>query len=939
MLAHAVGAQLVINELMTKNVSFVMDESKNYSMWVEVYNKGTTAENLCDYCFTDNPEDRCKWRPQSRPVPAGGFAVLWFERPDFNGHANFKLEPEDGALYLTNNGEIVDEVHYSAQYRNISFGRTVDGAGSWTYFTSPSIYRGEAITDPVTAINNDDTWNYWYKTIPPAANWNLPTFDDSDWEQNQPAPLGYGKSGINTGLGHYPAAQTGYFRKKIHISDISQIYACHIESAIDDAAAYYVNGTEVYRFNLTSGELTYSTPAITAYGDPTVLAFDIPANLLLEGENTVAVEVHQSASLSSSDYYFSLNLTYNDPQGTMQNPFSNTGKTSPESVCTEPKFATAAGFYPSGTVSVKFEQPDSAGYIIRYTTDGSEPTEISQKYEANNPIILTATTCLRAATFAENRITSNIATATYFIGERNFNLPVVSFATDPKNFFDSQIGIYTDGVGGKKNYEQDWDRPVNFELFDTKGKTCLNQELDVSIAGAYSKQYPLKSLKISPKHKFGSNRLKYSIFTSKKDKKFKDIQIRNSGNDFEYTMFRDGFMQTLIIDRLNVDYQAYEPAICFINGVYYGIENLRERTNKDYLYTNYGLEEGEFILIESGNKDDCREYTDFISYLQNSNTASQTVYSRVDSLLDINSYIDYIIAQTYYSNYDWPDNNYKMWRPVESGGKWRWLLYDLDFGFDLQFDSRPGGYYENTVQYLFNSGESIIIPLRRLILNDEFKKKYINRFCIHLSTTFATSRVDAIMDSLAARIENEMPYHKMRWGAGRDFYNEISIMKTFSLNRPNYLMSYLSDYFFVSKPIINVALSSNTDNVNFVFNSEPVPENPAVIKYFKDNQVKITATSAEGKTFSHWELQSSNGIQAITSAEFSTVLSENIQLKAIFDSTNGIENILPNNAKTVKSIDYFDVLGRKLPKNAKGIVIKKIIYEDNTSSTEKTFLK
>jgi hypothetical protein len=940
LLSQSVVAQLVINELMPKNVSFVMDESKNYSMWVEVYNKGAVTENLGDYCFTDNSSDLEKWRPQNRPVPAGGFAVLWFERPDFQGHANFKLDPEGGMLFLTKNGAIIDRILYSVSYRNVSYGRTIDGAGEWTRFIEPSVYRGEEIAEPIAAINNNDSWNYWYKTTPPTNDWNTLNFNDSDWEQNKPAPLGYGKV-VNTVIGspRNPPVQTGYFRKKINITDVSKIFACKIDAMIDDAAIFYVNGTEVYRDNLPSGEITYYDGAITAYGNPSAISFNVPANLLVEGENIIAAEVHQSADLNSSDYYFSLTFTHNNQAGNMQNPYSNVGRKIPEGICTVPEFETPAGFYSAGALNVTFKQ-QSAGRKIHYTTDGSEPTENSPEYEADKPIILMKTTCVRAATFAENRITSNIATATYFIGERNFNLPVVSFATDPKNFFDSQIGIYTDGVSGKKNYEQDWDRPVNFELFDTLGVTCLNQELDVSTAGAYSKAHPLKSLKISPKAKFGDKRLRYDIFSSKRGIKLKDIQIRNSGNDFDYTMFRDGFMQTLIINRLDIDYQAYEPAICFINGVYYGIENLRERTNKDYLYANYGLDEDEFILIERDNYQSCTEYMTLLNFLNSGyNFSVPANYKEVEKMLDVNSYIDYIIAQTYYSNYDWPDNNYKMWRPVESGGKWRWLLYDLDFGFGLIYDSRPGGYAQNTIQHLFNSGENIIVPLRKLIENETFKNTYINRFCVQLSTTFDHARVDAIMDSLVARIEDEIPYHKNRWSSVHDFYNEINIMKTFSHNRADYLMNYLSQYFFQNKPIINISLSSNSDNVRFVFNSENVPENPAVIRYFKDNQVKITATSAEGKTFSHWELQSSNGIQAITSAEFSATLSENIQLKAIFDSTNGIENILPNNAKTVKSIDYFDVLGRKLPKNAKGIVIKKIIYEDNTSSTEKTFLK
>ena len=106
-----------------------------------------------------------------------------------------------------------------------------------------------------------------------------------------------------------------------------------------------------------------------------------------------------------------------------------------------------------------------------------------------------------------------------------------------------------------------------------------------------------KTLKINPRNKFGKNMLNYDIFAATKPKmKYRSILFRNSGNDFDHSMMRDGYMQSLVMKRMNLDYIAYEPAVCFMNGVYYGIQNLRERTDEDFIYSNYGYEEDEIYL-------------------------------------------------------------------------------------------------------------------------------------------------------------------------------------------------------------------------------------------------------------------------------------------------------------------------------------------------------
>jgi hypothetical protein len=81
---------------------------------------------------------------------------------------------------------------------------------------------------------------------------------------------------------------------------------------------------------------------------------------------------------------------------------------------------------------------------------------------------------------------------------------VVSIVTEQANLTDNTMGIYTTGTNGlvgngsntPVNWNQDWDRPANFELFDKTKTSRLNQELDISITGGWSRGNNQKSLKI-----------------------------------------------------------------------------------------------------------------------------------------------------------------------------------------------------------------------------------------------------------------------------------------------------------------------------------------------------------------------------------------------------------------------------------------------------------
>lgn len=593
--------------------------------------------------------------------------------------------------------------------------------------------------------------------------------------------------------------------------------------------------------------------------------------------------------------------------------FSNKNRAFSSVRCLNPTYVLPGGFY-ANAQQVKLSC--SPGDSIYYTTNYTEPTRNSVLYKS--PITVSATSALRAKTFSKGKLSSDVVTATYFINQRETRLPMVSVVTNPTYLFDPKIGIYVngDGTNGKLgngasspvNWNCEWDRPVNYEFYDTIHTVRLNQELDIKILGGWTKSNPLKSIAIMPKKKFGNNKLKYEVFAATKPgMKYHDIQMRNSGNDFYNSMMRDAFMQSIVQKRMNLDYEAYEPAVIFMNGVYYGIENLRERTNESFMYSNYGIDEDDIYEIEATNINVNTEndiatdtaFSVFSSFLKNNDLASAATYQQVGQMMDVDNFVSYNICDIFFGNTDWPYNNCKMWRK-KAGGPWRWFLTDTDFGFNL-WNSSPQSH--NTLTFALGenqagniSGYAIqpewsTIVLTRLMTNEQFKNKFIDKLAIHLSTTFATARIDHIMDSLALKISNEIIYHKNKFGSSRTLAADVINMKSFSAVRATNMLNFLSARFLNSAAIVNIGLSSNLNAASYTLNDEPILDSNLTLRYFQNRVYTLKANPVPGYKFKQWEKAVSAGTATIsTDPVYSGTLTNALNLKAVYEVDNAPVN-------------------------------------------------
>ena len=265
------------------------------------------------------------------------------------------------------------------------------------------------------------------------------------------------------------------------------------------------------------------------------------------------------------------------------------------------------------TLSIPDGAPD--GTVIRYTIDGSEPTlTAGMTYTA--PIRFSTTRIIRAKLFCEGWLSPRSTTHSYIVHGREITLPVISINLNQEYLDDPETGIF---ACNQESYQKNnWRRPLNIEFFlEGNQDSQLNQLCEMRISGSASRGAAKKSMAIYAHKRFGTKRFDYEFFPDQKPgvRDFKSLVLRNAGNDYDYLYMRDAIIQRSMAQNADLDWQAWRPAIIYINGTYYGMLNIRERANGNNIYTNYdGLEDIDLLEnsdLKEGTKDSFREFRTF----------------------------------------------------------------------------------------------------------------------------------------------------------------------------------------------------------------------------------------------------------------------------------------------------------------------------------------
>lgn len=163
-----------------------------------------------------------------------------------------------------------------------------------------------------TLLSAGSTWKYHDAGANLGGSWRTTTFDDGTWRSGR-AELGYGDGDETTVVEDGPSSSnryaTTYFRTTFNVleSDAFSLLRMHVKR--DDGIAVYLNGVEVVRQNLEPNAAfdALATATVADEQEGYFYVADVSGSLLRDGQNVLAVEVHQAA-IDSSDISFDLKL-------------------------------------------------------------------------------------------------------------------------------------------------------------------------------------------------------------------------------------------------------------------------------------------------------------------------------------------------------------------------------------------------------------------------------------------------------------------------------------------------------------------------------------------------------------------------------------------------------------------------------------------------------
>ncbi len=437
-----------------------------------------------------------------------------------------------------------------------------------------------------------------------------------------------------------------------------------------------------------------------------------------------------------------------------------------ENVDLSPKLLPPAGFY-AESFTIPEPAPVKGGQIY-CTLDGGDPMDYEEVLDW--PLTITKNTVVRCVE-AKGGYELRKSTQTYFVGE-TVSMPVVAISVDPSFF--RRVYVNTSRCEGADPYlcpglMDETEDPVHVEFFENGSRSsgkAWEVDAGISLMGNYSRTYPKKPVAIKIKKQYNEKKLKYNLFAVRPEvNKFRGFNLRNSGNRYVGDLVGDPAM-TAIVEGSSVDYQRNRQVVVFYNGEYYGIHDLRERLNEHFVETNYGIDNNTVEMVKQ-KKDvvtpsagDGHYYAELLAFVASNDFSGENneAYAKVQTMMDVGNYADYLAAQFYLKNADWPSNNMRAWR--SPGQPFKFMLFDTDQSLEWQWVSSDfkmnGG---NMFKWMRNDrGEGRTGPgyfaniYVKLMENPDFRRMFANHGAVMLNEYLTEERLKKSLSAVNAQI-------------------------------------------------------------------------------------------------------------------------------------------------------------------------------------------
>ena len=711
----ATDAPLHISEGLFRNRYSAIDAYGDHSDWVELVNRSGSTISLDGYYLSDRKDDLRQWALPNVELGPGAYLLVFLSGHDEKTgelHAPFSVSERDGGCYLYNARTLeVEHLPYPEGLReNVSIGLGEDG--SLLYFGYPTPGYANA-----SGFSQQDVCG-------------LPGGDVLISEVSAGGDAGDWIELYNRGA--QALDLTGW-----HLSDDERTP----QKLALDGVLLEANKYKVVSLEKGEGNSPFS---VSISGE----------ELVLTDEKGIVRDVFMTGALRPG----ATSGRLEDDPGCQRVFFASATRGSRNTADTVAGFAAAPVFsqtelYHEAAFELALSAPE--GTVIHYTLDGSAPTEQSPAY--TGPLTIETDTVVRALGTAEGRFPSTEATATYLFRQPH-TLPVVCIAADPGRWKAlTNVPFHQSGLA---------EQLALISYYESDGTLGTAFPAGISPRGNASLSYPQKSLSIHLRGTYGQSAVTYPFWGQGSFLSYRFIVLRNGSQDIRSARLRDSFASRAA-KPLHVMTAATRPVIVYVNGAYYGIMDLNEGMNQDYLWSHYGVDGDSVNIVQRNDyvkRGSAEGFVALRRFASPKAMAEDETVAEFAQKADMDAIIDYIIAQSFFGNYDIHNQNW--WCATDGTILWQPFLYDVDRCLNEEsLRSNVLSMYFNAHGVVHNrDGDKILMEIPcGLKQNEAWRQRFMERYAELLCTDLSESRLSALLDEMVAALRPEMAEHTARW--------------------------------------------------------------------------------------------------------------------------------------------------------------------------------
>ena len=908
MFSALLSVVLAINELMASNVGEAMSPAINFDSWIELYNPSDQAVSLAGMYLSDNAENLKRWQMPADigEVPAKGFKVVWLGSDEIRAdQAPFKLDCDGGTIILSDgSSNIIASQTYPEAISHTAWARKTDGGDEWGW------------TADCTPGESNATAKFAEKRLaPPVVSEGSKLFNGS-FSFKVDIPEGARLMYTNDGSMPKPPVPEGQEvnpwtqwvkNGDCEGTDASSLVSrngnstSNVKRITDGAGVEGSRGVKVHSVANAANDWTtrffvYTPDHVWQTGEQFRFRMKVRADKAARikafaqkkpGEDIVKTEWNWGGNNTSTPVSM-LDGTYSVT--TEWKEITCEGVITSDQADEQWSWGGGGGWGGWGNQTVSYSlQTIAFNLNIAKDSDNDfyfddisweslpldsevEPTKESKDGQFD----VASTTNFTFRLYQDGYLPSVPVTRSFIQTTNKYTLPVISIVGDKKFFTDPKIGFDCDGDGtnGKtgngqdypRNYNMDWDRPANFSLISPDGEMLFNQDVNICVSGGWTRSQAHRSFKLKSNKIFdGQNKLDYPFFPQKPYIRSKVLLVRNGGNDIwtHNARFMDPALETIIQrSGIDLDVQSYVPIIEYVNGELRGVLNLREPNNDKFAYANWGYDDEELDAFENmviKNGDD--EAINRIFELGR-NATDDAAYEELKSLLDIDEFTNYMAVTMFLDNDDWPNNNIKAYRS-RLDGRYRFVSFDLDYAFALRNFNKdnddPFKYFvrfkdADKVYDESNFNREIVRLLLNLLGRDDYRRKFIDTFCIIGGSVFEPKRAGNIVDELLAVVQPMCQLMRQQGiNDGTEPNRAASTIKNKLNGRSKKMAGHLKNFSYakLSTTAQAVTLTADAEGATLLINGLEVPYADFNGHLFAP--VELTAKAPAGYRFAGWK--------------------------------------------------------------------------------------